>query len=562
MAGRVPTIVLKVLADVAGAQKGLTQTAGAVGKVQGAAAGMALPATVAAGAILALGADAASSASDVEQAWGAVESVFGKQADAVKELATASAKATGLSSAEYAQMAATIGAQLKNMGVDQSEIVGRTEDLINKGSDLAATFGGPTSDAVSALSALMRGERDPIERYGVSIKQADINAAVAAQGLVTAKGAAKGLARAQADVTKAQEAATKAHAKGTPAQKKAADAALAQAQANLAAASKVKGLDEAAMKAQTTQATLGILTKQTADATGAFARETDTAAHAQQVSAASMENAKAAMGEALLPVVVALSEGMSELATFVQENTGLVQGLVVVVGALAVGIIALNVAFKAYQAAQVAIRAVTVAWTGIQWALNAALAANPLGLIVIAVLAVVAAIILAYQNSETFRRIVQTVFAAVGRIITTAVAAIKAVFGTLAAILGGPFDVWLKVVRRVVDAIMGLFRGLASFIGGLFDKVSGLAKKIGDAIGSLPSLPFGLAAVPPAAAMATPGLRAAGRSTGGGSGRITVNVYTTGDSMEAEQAVVRALRRANRLTAGVVSAPALGWTSG
>lgn len=52
-------------------------------------------------------------------------------------------------------------------------------------------------------------------------------------------------------------------------------------------------------------------------------------------------------------------------------------------------------------------RGAALAWAGAQWLLNAAMSANPLALVVIAVVALVAAIVLAYKNSETFRNIVQ-----------------------------------------------------------------------------------------------------------------------------------------------------------
>jgi TP901 family phage tail tape measure protein len=46
-------------------------------------------------------------------------------------------------------------------------------------------------------------------------------------------------------------------------------------------------------------------------------------------------------------------------------------------------------------------------WTGIQWAWNAAMEANPIGIVVVLIVALVAAIIIAYKHSATFRAIVQ-----------------------------------------------------------------------------------------------------------------------------------------------------------
>lgn len=53
------------------------------------------------------------------------------------------------------------------------------------------------------------------------------------------------------------------------------------------------------------------------------------------------------------------------------------------------------------------ISAATKVWAAVQWALNIAMDANPIGLIVLAIVALVAAFVIAYKKSETFRNIVQ-----------------------------------------------------------------------------------------------------------------------------------------------------------
>ncbi|GHV50433.1 hypothetical protein FACS1894216_02630 [Synergistales bacterium] len=57
----------------------------------------------------------------------------------------------------------------------------------------------------------------------------------------------------------------------------------------------------------------------------------------------------------------------------------------------------------AYKAAQLAVSAATKAWTAGQWLLNAALTGNPIGLVVIAVGALVGAFIYAYKKIDWFR---------------------------------------------------------------------------------------------------------------------------------------------------------------
>lgn len=60
----------------------------------------------------------------------------------------------------------------------------------------------------------------------------------------------------------------------------------------------------------------------------------------------------------------------------------------------------------AYKAATFAVSLATKAWAGIQWLLNAALSANPIGLVVVGITALVGAVIWAYNKFEGFRNIV------------------------------------------------------------------------------------------------------------------------------------------------------------
>ncbi len=219
------------------------------------------------------------SASDLEQSIGAVDAVFGSAAETVKGIAEGAAEALGLSEAEFNEFASVVGAQLQSLGYSAQESAVLTEGLISTGADLAAQFGGSTSDAVAALSSLMRGERDPIEKYGVSIKQVDVNSRIAALGLDTSTAAAK--------------------------------------------------------KNAESQATLSLLTEQTASAQGAFAREAGTAAGASQILRAQVKDLGAEFGEKLLPAagfVLEAASGLVDTFSSMPEGT---QKAIIGVGGLA-----------------------------------------------------------------------------------------------------------------------------------------------------------------------------------------------------------------------------------
>lgn len=271
---------VRILADAAKAKAGFNEAANGVDKFEKSAGSSlakyekhlnraAAAMTGVSAGVIAMGKKALESASNLQQSTGAVESVFKAQADQVLKFSNAAAQAVGLSKNQYNELASVLGAQLKNIGVENDQLVGKTNDLIKTGADLAATFGGTTADAVSALSALMRGERDPIERYGVSIKQATIEAKLAELGLSDLEGEAKTAAE--------------------------------------------------------TQATLALLTEQTSSSLGQFSREADTAAGAQQRAAAEWENSKAALGEALLPYAAEAARVLGDVARAIGEHPELFQ---------------------------------------------------------------------------------------------------------------------------------------------------------------------------------------------------------------------------------------------
>ena len=109
----------------------------------------------------------------------------------------------------------------------------------------------------------------------------------------------------------------------------------------------------------------------------------------------------------------------------------------------------------------------------------------------------------------------------------------------------------LGIAANVLVTLVGWLADAAGAVGRFLDSINPL-KNI-----SLPSLPF-LSSSPAAAGSSAGVGRSASSRSSGASLAPTINVYTTGDGIEAEQAVVRALRRVTRLNGGVV--PALGWS--
>jgi anti-sigma28 factor (negative regulator of flagellin synthesis) len=260
MAGKGATLSLKITGDASGARDALDDVEGKAGRMDGVfgkmGAGIAAGAAIGVAAIAGLGKASFDAASELQQSTGAIDAVFGDWALDIEQAAQSASTSVGLSTSQYENMAAVIGAQLHNAGMAHDEMKDKTTALIATGADMAAIFGGTAADAVDALSSALKGEMDPIERYGVSLNQNAIQTQMAADGTDKLTGAAQ-----------------------------------KQAQTN---------------------AILELITKQTADTQGQWAAQSGTAAEAQQILGAKVENLKAKIGEGLLPIFASAASWISD----------------------------------------------------------------------------------------------------------------------------------------------------------------------------------------------------------------------------------------------------------
>lgn len=121
-----------------------------------------------------------------------------------------------------------------------------------------------------------------------------------------------------------------------------------------------------------------------------------------------------------------------------------------------------------------AARVAVLAATGAQWLLNAALTANPIGLVIAAIAALVAGVVIAYQKSDKFRAVVDSVWQALQAAWDWITKVGKAVGNfTLGVITGA----WEKL-GDVVDTVVGGFKSAIEWAGKAKDKVAGWVDKI------------------------------------------------------------------------------------
>lgn len=157
------------------------------------------------------------------------------------------------------------------------------------------------------------------------------------------------------------------------------------------------------------------------------------------------KNFAAELIAAALPALRMVVSMLGRATSFMQAHSTATKAVIGVIAVLAGGIVAVNAAMKAYAAGAAIVRAASAAWTAAQWLLNAALTANPIGIVIMALVALGAALVVLWTKSETFRRIV-----------TAAWNAIKATTVTVWNFIKDFFAKWWPLVLAIMTGGVGL----------------------------------------------------------------------------------------------------------
>jgi hypothetical protein len=194
-----------------------------------------------------IGLDAVQAASDLNEEVSKSEVIFGDVADEIQAFSKTADRSLGISQTEALKAAstfATFGKAAGLTGVDLSKFSKKATTLA---SDLASFYNTNAEDAINAIGAALRGESEPIRRYGVLLDDATLKAKAMEMGLYDGKGALD----VQAKSLAAYE----------------------------------------------------VILDQTTDAQGDFSRTSDGLAGQQKILTAQLENLKTTMGKNLLPVM-------------------------------------------------------------------------------------------------------------------------------------------------------------------------------------------------------------------------------------------------------------------
>jgi phage-related protein len=188
-------------------------------------------------------------------------------------------------------------------------------------------------------------------------------------------------------------------------------------------------------------------------------------------------------GDKLLLLGAGVGDLASGMANFIIPLGTVVKGL----SAMSLATVRATAASVAHNVVAAASAVATGVWTAAQWLLNIAMSANPIALIILAIAALVAIIIYAWNNCETFRDVVTGVFDKVKSAVSAAVSWIgdrwDSAVATVKAIPDRVRSALANIANVLLDAGHRLIQG---FIDGIGDRFADVRRSLTDLTSHLP----------------------------------------------------------------------------
>jgi len=437
MASTIPPILIQLQADVTQLKAGLTQAEAAIkgvdSNVKTASAGMtsfvgnlkkvgaALGATFAASQIANFAKESIMASSNMAESLSKVRVVFGEGAAEVEKFGKNAAQNLGISNQAALEAAGTYGNLFQAFVLGQGEAQKMSTSLVQLAADMASFNNTSIDQAITALRSGLSGETEPLKRFGVALSEVRLKEEALRMGLIKT----------------------------------------------------TSGTLPVAIKSQ---AAYSLILKDTALAQGDYARTADGTANTMKTLQAKMEDAKVALGDALMPafkgllgILNLLIPVLTKIGDFFKANQDEVKAFAITVGVLstAYGVYTLVVQRAAIQ----------------QAILNGLVAINPFVAIAIAVGLLVAAMVKLFKSNETFRKaVIET-----GKIALNAFAAIipmvGQVFEVIMKVTTGPLRLLLLALSKLPGVGKYAKAGLDIMnkgLDGISDFANAAAKKAKD----------------------------------------------------------------------------------
>ena len=188
------------------------------------------------------------------------------------------------------------------------------------------------------------------------------------------------------------------------------------------------------------------------------------------------------VGKKAKEVLDMIASNLPSAINFIKNTYNTIKPILPIIEALAVGILAIVTAYTAYQ------KIVSIV-TAVQTALNFVMAMNPIGLIVLAIVGLIAVLVTLWNKSETFRNIVLGIFNAIKTGFEALINGIKIAINFVVNIFTSIIDFvknnWQSLLLFLVNPFAGAFKllydncdGFREFINNFINTIINFFKKL------------------------------------------------------------------------------------
>lgn len=426
-------------------------------------------------------------ASDLEEVQNVVDVTFGKNANQINSWAKSAATAFGMSELQAKQFNGTMGAMLKSMGLTSNEVLNMSQSMTGLAGDFASFYNLPIEEAFEKIRSGISGETEPLKQLGINMSVANLEAFALSQGIN----------KAYKEMTQAEQATLRYNYLMSVS--KDAQGDFARTSGSLANQLRIAKLNISSLAADLGKLLLPVA-QNAVKSFNDVAEKLRVAFQSEEMQS-NIKNIVEKIGELIGKIGELISEwlpkfieGFSWILTHSSEIAAGITGIGTALMVLNVAnmIMRLVEAFKAFKLAN---EGATVA----QWMLNAAMSANPIGLIVAAIAGLAAGLVVLWNTNEGFRNAVigawnailaagQAVWQWLVNFFTVDIpAAWQSVMDFFASIPEWFANLWLTIQQAFVDgwnAIVNFFTvTIPTWINQIFNWFNELPYLIGYALG-------------------------------------------------------------------------------
>ena len=348
-------------------------------------------------------------ASDLVEVQNVVDVTFAEGAEEVNKWSKSALDAYGLNELSAKRYSSTLGAMMKSSGLAGDEVRKMSMDMTALAGDMASFYNLNGDEAFEKIKSGLSGETEPLKALGINMSDANLQTFAYSQG--------------------------------------------------------INKLTKDMSQAEKVQLRYGYLLSVTSDAQGDFARTQDSFSNQTKLLAEKWNAFRGEMATGLLPVLTMVIQVMNNMITVAQAVYDFISANWSVFAPLIYGIVGALTIFVTYLTL---VKTWSLICAGAQAVWNAVMMANPIMLIVMAIMAVIGAIV-ALCNwiaestgvTESGLGVITGAFATAGAFIY------NLVIGVINAVINAVYNM-IKPFASVIEWIVNAFNGGFDNVGDMF----------------------------------------------------------------------------------------------